>query len=142
MSTTQAATTDSATQKGTGKQRIIVVLAATVATVVVWLLAHSAFGVDLKAKTGGTKSSAVTLPAVIVVTLLIGLLAWGLLALLERKSASAGKTWTIIAGIVFVISLLGPAGGVGTGAKLSLLCIHLAAGLIIIPGLSRTARKG
>jgi hypothetical protein len=139
MSITQPATSAPVAKQRTGS-RLLPILVAVVGTVAVWFVAHSVFNVDLKAKTGNTVA-AVTLPSVIVVTLVVGLLAWALLAVLERITGAARAVWTTIAVLFFVVSLLGPAGAVGNSAKVGLACMHIVAALVIIPGLGRTARR-
>ncbi|MCX4547600.1 DUF6069 family protein [Streptomyces sp. NBC_01267] len=142
MSNTSTATGGTATRRGAGRQRIVTVVVATLATVVVWLLAHSAFGVDIEVKTNGSASS-VQLPAVIFATLVSGLLAWALIALLERRPSGGRKAWVIIAVVVFLLSLVaGPGSGVTTSAKIALACLHTVAALVLVPGLARTVRKG
>ncbi|WP_328891785.1 DUF6069 family protein [Streptomyces sp. NBC_00316] len=122
--------------------RIVYPLAATAAAVIVWLITHSALDIDLKAKAAGGDIQEIGLPMVIVVTLLVGFAAWGVVAVLDRKSSSARTLWTVIASAVFVVSLLGPAGsGQGGSAKVALLCMHLVVALVLIPGFARTARK-
>lgn len=122
--------------------RIVYPLAATVAAVIVWLIAHSALDIDIKAKAAGGNIQEIGLPLVIGVTLLVGFAAWGVVALLDRRSSSARTWWTVIASAVFVLSLLGPAGsGQGGSAKVALLCMHLVVALVLIPGFARTARK-
>ncbi|WP_328891823.1 DUF6069 family protein [Streptomyces sp. NBC_00316] len=122
--------------------RIVYPLAATAAAVIVWLITHSALDIDLKAKAAGGDIQEIGLPMVIVVTLLVGFAAWGVVAVLDRKSSSARTLWTVIASVVFVVSLLGPAGsGQGGSAKVALLCMHLVVALVLIPGFARTARK-
>ena len=49
--------------------------------------------------------------------------------------------WTIVAAAVFVVSLLGPAGGVGTSAKLGLAALHLTVAAVLIVGLPWAGRK-
>ncbi|MEV0916194.1 DUF6069 family protein [Streptomyces sp. NPDC049967] len=135
-------TTASPTRQQAGR-RIVCLLAATVAAVIVWLIAHSALDIDLKTKAqGGGDPQEVGLAMVIGATILIGLVAWGVVALLDRKSPKARTRWTVIASIVFVVSLLGPFGsGEGGSTKAALLCMHLVVALVLIPGYARTARK-
>jgi hypothetical protein len=78
---------------------------------------------------------------VVLTTLLAGLAGWGLLALLERFTTRARRTWIVIALVVLVLSLAaGPLGGVTAGAKVALACLHLAAGAVLIPLLGRADR--
>ncbi|MFJ4903490.1 DUF6069 family protein [Streptomyces sp. NPDC088727] len=135
-------TTASPTRQQAGR-RIVCLLAATVAAVIVWLIAHSALDIDLKTKAqGGGDPQEVGLAMVIGATILIGLVAWGVVALLDRKSPKARTRWTVIASIVFVLSLFGPLGsGEGGSTKAALLCMHLVVALVLIPGYASTARK-
>ncbi|MET7641418.1 DUF6069 family protein [Streptomyces sp. NPDC005438] len=121
--------------------RIGTVAAATVATVLTWIIASVLFDVDVTAKTGGSETE-VNVVSVILATVVSGLLGWGLLELLERKASNPRTVFTISTVVVFVLSLLGgPLGGVTTGAKVTLVLLHAVAALVLIPGLARTARK-
>ncbi|GHJ53801.1 hypothetical protein Nm8I071_31080 [Nonomuraea sp. TT08I-71] len=123
------------------RDRALAVLAATAATLAVWTASVPVAGVDLAVRSGGTEQS-VTPAAVGVSTLLAGLAGWALLALLERFTARARAVWTGAAGLVLLLSLLGPVGGgVGAAATLTLVALHLAAGAVLVPLLRRTARR-
>ncbi|MET7804573.1 DUF6069 family protein [Micromonospora chersina] len=123
------------------RDRALAVLAATAATLAVWAVAVPVAGVDLAVRSGGTEQS-VTAAAVGVSTLLAGLAGWALLALLERVTARARAVWTGAAGLVLLLSLLGPlGGGVGAAATLTLVALHLAAAAVLVPLLRRTARR-
>ncbi|OEV09274.1 DUF6069 family protein [Streptomyces nanshensis] len=133
---------DTEAKHSTAGGRIAAIASATVAAVAVWLLASSMLGIDITAKTNGTEKTTVGVFAVIVTTLLSGLLGWGLLAVLERITGSARTVWTTIAVVVFLLSLLlGPASGVTTGAKGALAALHTVAALVLIPGLARNSHK-
>ncbi|MDQ1025112.1 hypothetical protein QF035_002694 [Streptomyces umbrinus] len=108
---------------------------ATGAAVAVRLVAHSLLDISLRAKTNGDKVQEVGLPAVVVATLVVGLAAWGLPALLDQATAAAHTAWAAIASVVFLLSLLGPAGAEGTSTKAPLACMHLVVALVLIPGL-------
>jgi hypothetical protein len=74
-------------------------------------------------------------------TALAGLAAWGLLTLLERRSAHATTAWTAIAAVVLAVSLTGPLGnGVDTASKLVLACLHLGAAIPVITLMRRSIR--
>lgn len=131
--------TPAPTLRGAARKRITVVVLATAATAAFWLLAHSAFHVGLEARVGGS-TVAVSLPSVVAATLLAGLLAWALLAVLDHNGVGR-RPFAVICWAAYAVSLLGPAGGVTPGAKAILICLHLVAVLIIIPGLASTARE-
>ncbi|SBT41079.1 DUF6069 family protein [Micromonospora auratinigra] len=118
-------------------RRALTVLAATLATLAVWVVAVPLAGVDLVARSGATEQT-VAPAAVGVATLLAGLAGWGLLALLERLTVRARPVWTGIALLVLLVSLLGPIGsGVGTAATVTLVGMHLVAAAVLVPLLPR-----
>ncbi|MGW5671654.1 DUF6069 family protein [Micromonospora sp. NPDC003776] len=121
--------------------RALAVLATTAATLLVWVVAVPASGVDLTARIGGTEQT-VTPVAVVLSTLLAGLAAWGLLALLERLTTRSRAVWTGAALIVLLVSLAGPmGGGVGTAAVATLVAMHLVTAVVLVPLLWRTAAR-
>ncbi|GIF46364.1 hypothetical protein DFJ67_4979 [Asanoa ferruginea] len=111
-----------------------VVGATVVAAELVFLAVHEAAGVDLAVRSGGTVTH-VGAAAVAAVSLLVALAAWGLLALLQRMSARGRRIWTIVATVIFVVSLLGPLGAETAGATLGLAALHLIVAAVVIPGL-------
>jgi hypothetical protein len=117
-------------------RRLLTIGLAALAGLTTWFLLAETAGLDLVARTG-TSTSRISAVSVAVVALLAGFAGWGLLALLERVSGRARPIWTMIAGGVLLISLLGPLGGVGAAAVLGLLCLHLVVGLVLIAGLPR-----
>lgn len=121
------------------RDRLLTVLAATVATLLGWVVAVPLAGVALVARSGAGEQR-VTPLAVAVSTLLAGLAGWALLALLERVTGRARAVWTAVAVLVLLLSLLGPlGGGAGGPATVTLLVLHLVAGAVLVPGLRRTA---
>ncbi|MCX5064371.1 DUF6069 family protein [Micromonospora lupini] len=124
------------------RNRVIVVVAAVLAAVVVWLIATVA-GAPLTVDQGSGPQD-VTVLAVIVTSALAALFGWGLLALLERVSARATTIWTAIAVAVLVLSLV-PASLVDAtaGTTVALVLMHLAVGAVVILGYRRAgARRG
>ncbi|MEV0155216.1 DUF6069 family protein [Micromonospora sp. NPDC050686] len=122
------------------RDRALAILATTAATLTVWAVAVPLAGVDLVARGGGADRT-VGPAAVAVTTLLTGLAGWASLALLERWTRRARPAWTGLALVVLLVSLLPPlAQGVGAGAKLTLVALHLTAGLLV-PLLRRTAGR-
>jgi len=121
------------------RTRALAVLAAAGATFTVWAIAHPLAGADLVVDTGSGLTT-VTPAAVVLVTVVVGLAAWGLLALLERFTRRPAAVWTWIAGAVLLISLLGPIGSaVGAGATAALVAMHLATGAVLIPLMARSS---
>ncbi|MCI4065588.1 DUF6069 family protein [Micromonospora sp. R77] len=135
MSNTRQAPPAPPRQGGTAKRRLLAIAVATAVTVAVWFIAR-ALDVTLAVNTGGNRQE-ITLGAVIAATVVAGLIGWALLALLERLTAAGRTIWTIVAVLVLLVSLLGPLGGVSTGAKATLAVMHLAAAAVIIPAFRR-----
>jgi len=133
MSRTPAITATDCARKRR-RTRALTIVAAAGATFTVWTIAHPIAGVDLVVDSGSGHTT-VTPIAVVLVTVLVGLAAWGLLALVERFNARrAASIWSAIAGAVLVSSLLGPIGSaVGAGATVALVAMHLVTGAVLIP---------
>lgn len=125
------------------RTRAIAVVAAALAAAVVWVVAQVA-GVDLKVDLNdgnGPNGVVTSLPFVLGFALIVGLLGWGLLALLERvRPQRAARIWTVTAVVVFLLSLAGPlSSGIGGGTKTLLVLMHLVVGAVLIPALARSA---
>jgi hypothetical protein len=126
------------------RARALVVIAAALAALVVWLVTDPLLGVELAAPTrpGSQQLQPIT-PALVAATSLVAALAgWGLLALLERFTARPRTSWTAIAVLVGLLSLAGPLSTIAstTAANgVSLALMHLAVAAVLIPGLAATA---
>ncbi|HET8523175.1 MAG TPA: DUF6069 family protein [Thermomicrobiales bacterium] len=123
-----------ATRRPIWQLLIMAVGAALVVNVIILALARAINGGYPVATIGGDEQT-IGFAQVIVVTLLVGTAASSLLMRMRLwMPGSAKKTWTIIALIVFAISLLGPlSSGVDTASKISLLCLHIGTAVTIIP---------
>lgn len=120
------------------KMRAMAIVDAIVLNVIILLAARVITG-DWPVATVGDDEQTIGIAQVIVVTALAGLVAWGLLALLERVTANAKTIWTAIAVVVFLLSLFGPFGsGVGTSSKVVLALMHVGAAATIIPLMRRS----
>jgi hypothetical protein len=121
--------------------RALATMAAAGATFTLWMIAHPIAGADLVVDTGSGPTT-VTPTAAVLVTVVAGLAAWGLLALVERFSRRAAAIWSWIAGAVVLISLLGPLGSaVGAGATAALVAMHLVTGAVLIPLMARSSAQ-
>ncbi|MFE9457582.1 DUF6069 family protein [Streptomyces californicus] len=132
---------------GPTRTRAVAVVAAVVADALIWLLAHVAFDIDLRTPDGpgSTTTSPLYFPAVVIGAAVIGLLGWGLLAVLEKFAARRARTvWTVVAVAVLVLSLFAPVFGAGltAGNKITLVLFHLAVGAILIPAFRRNTPAG
>lgn len=123
----------------TWKVRAMAIVDAIILNVVILIVGRLATG-DWPVATVGDDDQTIGFVPVILVTLIVGLVAWGLLALLERMTGNAKTIWTAIAVVVFLLSLLGPLGsGVGTSSKIVLALMHVGAAITIIPLMRRSA---
>lgn len=124
------------------RRRLVTAAAAVVTGLAVWVVSVPLLDVTLAITRAG-EGDEVGVAPVLLTSLFAALAAWGLLALLEKFTARARTIWTIIAGVVLLLSLAAPIGsGTSVGAKLALLAMHLTVGAVIILGLrgSATAR--
>ncbi|MEW9531040.1 DUF6069 family protein [Microbispora sp. NPDC049125] len=128
------------TRKGRAGRRLTALLLAPAAALAVWAVADPLLGVDLRVVTGGA-TTRVGPAAVLATAFAAALLGLGLLAALERLTAQARTIWTITAAAVLVVSLAGPLGGVTTGAKVTLACMHLVVAAALFGVVAATARR-
>ncbi|SDU48623.1 DUF6069 family protein [Jiangella alkaliphila] len=130
------------TQETTMRRRAVLAVAgATVAGAVPWAVAEIA-GVDLEVTSAGLTIDVGVL-LVVGTALAMSLAGWWLLTVLQRRRSDARRVWTIVAATVLVLSLSGPlVAEADTDAKVYLTLIHLAVGLVLIPGLRAAAGAG
>ncbi|HEX5164507.1 MAG TPA: DUF6069 family protein [Thermomicrobiales bacterium] len=130
------------TTESNWQTRAIAVVAAIVVNAII-LAAGRLINGDFPIATVGNDQQTIGFAQVIVVTLLVGLIAWGMLAALERTTVRARTIWTTIAVAIFAISLLGPLGsGDTTSSIVVLTCLHVGAAATIIPLMRKTAGQG
>jgi hypothetical protein len=116
--------------------RVLAIVGAAAAALLAWVISRPFTTMPVRLGSGHhiERIGPVT---VVVVATMVGLAGWGLLALLERCTAHARRTWSIAAVVVLVISLGGPFdAGTGGGTKVALVCMHLAVAGILIPVLA------
>lgn len=109
------------------------VLAAQAAAGIVYAVAVPLGGVDLTARSGGTTRT-VDLGTVLGVTLLAGVVAVGWMIALRHLTGRPDRNWAVSAGVVLVVSLLGPASATSVAAGLTLACMHIAVGGVLALG--------
>lgn len=84
---------------------------------------------------------AVGVGAVLVTAVLAGLAGWALLAILERNVSRPRLVWTVIASVVAVLSLVGPAASAVDGhSRGTLVALHVVVAAVLIPALAAVAR--
>lgn len=125
----------SAAGLGARQRGVLAVAGATAAAAVPWAVAELA-GADLEVTSGGWTMD-VGLPLVLGAALVVSLAGWGLLALLQRRRpGDARRVWTIVAVTVLLLSLAGPlTADATTATRVYLAHMHVAVGLVLIPGL-------
>ena len=109
-------------------RRVMGISAAVAAAVLVALLATGPLGVTLVV----TDGQRVQLGSVIGVTVLVGLLGWGVVTLLERLTRRPRGLWFATAVVVLVLSLVGPTAATTAAALVTLAVLHLVVGLILL----------
>ncbi|MQA80653.1 MAG: hypothetical protein GEV10_19605 [Streptosporangiales bacterium] len=120
-------------------KRLSAALGAVAGGFAVWAVAVPVAGVDLIVRAGGQMH--VGPLAVLLMAVGASAVGLGLLALLERLLARGRMVWLIVSGVVLAISLTGPLGAVSVGAMVTLLCMHLVVGGILIAGVAATTRR-
>jgi hypothetical protein len=123
--------------------RVVAVIAAIIAPVLVWLVATVGFGQQLYSPGfGGTAPQELSIWLVAATAGIAALAAAGVLALIERFSKRPARVWLVVSTAVLIVSLGAPLSGEGidTANKLALGSMHLAAGAVLIPLLYRSAR--
>lgn len=128
--------------QSTAVRRTLIVLLAIVATLIVWAVEAYLLGIDLQARpVPGAAAQAVGPPAVASATLLAGLVAWALLAILERVTRSGRTVWVALAVLALLVSLAAPLSGAITAtAAIGLATMHVVAAAILIPLMASSAR--
>jgi uncharacterized protein DUF6069 len=120
-------------------RNVITVLGAPAAALAAWYLETAVLHVDLTVAMGPTLQP-VTAVAVVLTALLAGIAGTVTARLLTRLAGRRARiAWTVVAGLVLVLSLLGPLGATSPAAVVSLVALHLVVGVMLLVGL-RPAR--
>lgn len=138
--TAPAPTTDTAPARRRvgprARRRAVGIVATLVVTLAVWLLGHLAGADYWIADSQGT----VRIDALVTtqVTVVLGLVGWGVLALLERLTRYGTTIWTVLAAVVVVASMI-PIVLVEatTATRVALVVVHLAVGAVLVPAFVR-----
>lgn len=127
--------------RGRHKARAGAVGLGVLGALVVWGIAELlGFDVRQPAFAVGAPASPMTAVPVVVASAVGGLVAWLVLALLERSVRHARRAWLVIATVGLVASFGGPLSGyaVSPADRVVLLLMHLVVGVIVIGLLART----
>jgi len=123
--------------------RPLAVALGVLAALAVWGVSELVFGVDVRQPAFGTGvPQDLTAGPIIIASVVAGLVAWLILALLERITRHARATWIALATLVLVASLGAPLSGRGIdgASRLVLALLHLTVGTLLIVLLARTSR--
>ena len=133
-------TTDTTASRGRAavrrRRRALGIVLAVVVTLAVWLLGHLA-GADYWI-TDSQGAVRIDMLVTAQVTVVLGLVGWGVLALLERLSRHGTTLWTVLAVVVVAASMI-PVVLVEatTATRLALVAVHLAVGAVLVPAFVR-----
>lgn len=119
----------------TGIRRAAVVFGAAVSALALWAGA----GGDATVRSGGSDHP-VGAVAVLLTSVLAGLAGWALLAVLERMTSRGLLVWTVVAVLVFLLSLVSAAAaGVGAASVGTLLGLHCVVFAVLVAGFRRAS---
>ncbi len=112
-------------------KRLGVISVAILAALLVWGIARL-IGVEPVVDSGdGTRMVG---PAdIVVATLIGGLAAWGVHALMVRRCETA-RWWPFVGSTALAISMIGPSRFSDGSSAMALMCIHFAVGAVLIAG--------
>ena len=122
--------------------RPLAVMLAVLAALAVWGISELVLGVDVRQPAFGPGvPQDLTAGPVVVASLVAGLAAWLVLALLERLTRHARAAWVALATLVLAASLGAPLSGRGIDgeSRLVLALLHLTVGALLIVVLARTS---
>jgi predicted permease len=138
MATTTIRYAASATR--VGRTRALSVAGAVLAAAAVWAVAVPLSGTHLLIRFGSGAAQSVGIEYVVGASLAASLAGWGLLSLLERRTARARRIWTGIAIVVVVLSLgLPVTAGTTMSSKVALALMHVAVAAVLIPSMRRSS---
>ncbi|CAL9443524.1 hypothetical protein SUDANB171_02283 [Streptomyces sp. enrichment culture] len=136
-----SASTPAAARTGPWKPRALAVAAAGLSTALIWIIANAGGAALAVLPSDGGDPLTITWPRSIALGALGAALGWGLLAILERRTARALRIWTIVALSVLAASFLPlvflDASG---GTKATLALMHTAVAAVAIPLFHRGTR--
>ena len=122
--------------------RPVAVVLGVLAALAVWGISELVLGVDVRQPAFGPGvPQDLTAGPVVVASLVAGLAAWLVLALLERLTRHARAAWVTLATLVLAASLEAPLSGRGIDgeSRLVLALLHLTVGALLIVVLARTS---
>lgn len=141
MATSLPSTSGTSGTSASRTSRPVAVFSAVLAAVIAFVMIHTVAHVKLEVKNSG-KVQAVNMASVIIASLVAGLLAWLVVAVLDRRAKNPRRTWQILGWLGLLVSLSGPLSLATTSsAKAGLACMHLVTAIILVPSLARTIAR-
>jgi FtsH-binding integral membrane protein len=122
-----------AMMRTTTRSSLAVVAAAVAIGLVGWAVTQL-LGVDLTLKDGAPMSEVGPVD-VLLASLVAGLAAWGVYALLARRGRAGW--WPYVASTALAISITGPSYQADGIAAVALICLDIAVGVVLISGFTR-----
>lgn len=118
--------------------RMMGIVGAPLAALLVWLAADPLAGIDLAVRqTAGSAIQHVGPVSVVIAAVAAGLAAWGLRAILDRAGERGRTIWTAIALVALLLSLVGPLVADATMAvKVVLVSMHVAVAAAVVPAMA------
>jgi hypothetical protein len=119
--------------QATTRNNLAVVAAGMAAGLVVWAVVRL-LGVELTVASG-SGTTQVDVVDVLVATVVAGVAAWGVFALLLRWRRA--RWWPFVGSTALAISIIGPSYLADGLSAVSLICLHVAVGAVLIMGFMR-----
>jgi len=119
--------------RATTRNSLAVVAAGMAAGLVVWAVVRL-LGVELTVESG-SGTTQVDVVDVLLATLVAGLAAWGVFALLLRWRRA--RWWPFVGSTALAISIIGPSYLADGTSAVSLICMHIIVGAVLITGFMR-----
>jgi len=125
--------------------RLAAVAAAMSTALGIWAIAELALGIDLRAPSfdGSPDTLPIRAQDVLLVSAMLSLAGWGVMAVLERLAARARQVWLVIAIAALALSLATPLSGTGVTVanRVVLELMHLTVGSVLIAALYRSSPR-
>jgi hypothetical protein len=118
-------------------RRVVTVVAAPLSGLLVWVFAVPLAAVELTVRSGSSDQQ-VGPSDVATASIIAGLAAAGLAALLARTVSRPRRAWLITCVAALLVSLVGPLGAETAAAGAALVAMHLAVGATLILGIGGT----
>lgn len=112
-----------------------VIAAATVAALVVYGVIRWLWVEPVAEPWGGGDAKPVTWAAVLISTVILGLLAWGVATLLQR--AGKARWFPAVGSTALAISLIGPSYLADGSSAVALILLHVVVAIVLIVGMTR-----